>query len=180
MASHERLPPWHERHRLPNGRDVLIRPVRPEDAAPLRAGFDLLEPGILRRRLAGGATLGDDDLERLTRLNPKTDFTLVVTDPQPPGEAVVAALAHVGTDAAGHRGEFEVLVSPFIAGMGMGRYLLTRLVKWARSRRVDVLQGELPADNEALLVLARTLGFRRLEQSSDPRLARVSLEFADR
>ena len=135
MAARDRLPPWHERHRLPNGREVLVRPVRPEDAEPLRAGFALLEPVHLRTRLAAGdAEPANGAIQRLTRLNPRTDFMLVAADPEPPGQSVIAALAHVHTDAAGHRGEFTVLVSPFVAGMGIGRYLLARLVKWARSR----------------------------------------------
>lgn len=175
MVARDRLPPWHERHRLPNGREVLVRPVRPEDADPLRAVFALLEPALLRARMATGE-LGVEAAQRLTRLNPRTDFMLVACDPDPPGEAVIAALAHVRTDAAGHRGEFVVLVGDFVARMGMGRYLLARLAKWARSRRLDVMQGELPADNPAMLDLARSLGFRTQEPASDPSLVRVSLE----
>lgn len=176
MAARDRLPPWHERHRLPNGRQVLVRPVRPEDAEPLRAGLALLEPTSLRTRLAGTeGEIGAEAAQRLTRLNPRTDFMLVAGDPEPPGEAVIAALAHVRTDAAAHRGEFLVLVSPFVAGMGIGRYLLTRVVKWARGRRVDLLQGDLPAHNAAMLDLATSLGFQRAENSGDPAFVRVSL-----
>lgn len=179
MAAKDRLPPWHERHRLPNGRDVLVRPPRPDDAEPLRAAFDLLEPQRLRARLGGTATeLPPAVAERLVRPNPRTDFVLVVADPEPPGEAVIAAMGHVHTDPAGHRGEFVVLVSAFVGGMGLGRYLLTRLAKWARSRHVDVLEGDLPADNPAMLELARTLGFRVLDPTGDPSLARVSLQVA--
>ena len=39
MAARNRLPPWHEQIRLSNGREVLIRPIRPADADPLRQGF---------------------------------------------------------------------------------------------------------------------------------------------
>ena len=50
MAARNRLPPWHEQIRLSNGREVLIRPIRPADAAPLRQGFPLLEPDEIRQR----------------------------------------------------------------------------------------------------------------------------------
>ena len=40
MAARNRMPPWHENVRLSNGREVLIRPIRPEDALTLRAPFD--------------------------------------------------------------------------------------------------------------------------------------------
>lgn len=175
MAARDRLPPWHERHRLPNGREVLVRPVRPEDAEPLRAGFALLDPARLRARLGEGeADPGEGATRRLTRLNPRTDFMLVAADPEPPGQSVIAALAHVHTDAAGHRGEFTVLVSPFVAGMGIGRYLLARLVKWARSRGLDILQGDVGTEQVGLLAIAATLGFSTT-QASEPGLVRLSL-----
>lgn len=176
MAARDRLPPWHERHRLPNGRELLVRPVRPEDAGPLRAGFELLAPAGLRTRLAGGETEpGEGTARRLTRLNPRTDFMLVAADPEPPGESVIAALGHVRTDVAGHRGEFTVLVSPFVAGMGMGRYLLARLVKWARSRKLDILQGDVGADQDGLLDIAASLGFSRAA-AAEPGFVRLSLQ----
>ncbi|GAB6195674.1 N-acetyltransferase family protein [Lysobacter xanthus] len=175
MVARDRLPPWHERHRLDNGRDILIRPIRPEDAAPLRAGFDLLGPEPLRQQLGGAGELSTTEAERLSRPNPRTEFTLVATDLEGPGEAVIAAMAHAHTDPAAHEGMFTLLVSRFIAGLGMRRYLLTRMAKWARSRGLGVLRGDLPDDAD-LLRLAESLGFRRIEGGSDPALIRVALE----
>ena len=54
MAERNRMPPWHERLRLRNGREVQIRPIRPEDAEPLRAGFGLLRPEEIRQRFPKG------------------------------------------------------------------------------------------------------------------------------
>src|SRR5690606_37514026 len=135
MPARERLPPWHERQRLPNGREVLIRPIRPEDADPLRASFSLLQPEEVRQRfLQSMKSLPEDMLERLTRVNPKTEFALVAAEPLPPGEALVGAVARVTADPEGEQGEFAILVSHYVAGQGLGRYLMTRLVKWARAR----------------------------------------------
>lgn len=179
MSTRERLPPWHERHRLSNGRDVLVRPIRPEDAGPLLAGFALLEPDVLRAWLLDGRSdFTAADAQRLTRLNPKTDFALVVTDLDPPGAAVIAAHAHARTDPQGKRGEFGIVVSNFIADLGMGRYLLTRLAKWARSRKVQHLEGEIPARNAAMIELAQSLGFHRVDTSSHPTLVRVSADLS--
>ena len=50
MAARNRLPPWHEELRLRDGRELLIRPVRPDDAGPLREGFALLRPDEVRNR----------------------------------------------------------------------------------------------------------------------------------
>ena len=50
MNGHKRLPPWHEHFRMPNGRELLIRPIRPADADPSQGAFVLLGPEEGRQR----------------------------------------------------------------------------------------------------------------------------------
>ena len=94
MTARNRMPPWHESIRLANGREVLVRPIRPEDAGPLRAGFALLQPDEVRQRfLFPMKELSADQAERLTRPNNRRHFALVVAEPLPPGEALIGAVA---------------------------------------------------------------------------------------
>ncbi len=174
MTARERLPPWHERQQLPNGREVLIRPIRPEDAEPLRAGFALLQPDEVRQRfLYSMPDLSPEMAERFTRINPKTEFALVAAEPLPPGEALIGAVARIAVDADGHAGEFAILVSRYINGMGLGRYLMTRLVKWARSKKLERVYGDVLEHNQPMLALAQSLGFER--ESQQEGLIRVVL-----
>ena len=129
--------------------------------------------------LAGQRHPSAQDCERLARPNPRTEFTLVVADPDAPGSAVIAAVAAVQSDPAAHEGFFTILVSRFVSGLGMRRYLLTRIAKWARSRGVGILRGDLPQD-PSVLQLAESLGFRRVDGAEDPSLVRVALEPARR
>lgn len=175
MSTRERLPPWHERQRLPNGRDVLIRPIRPEDAEPLRAGFALLQPEEIRQRfLHSMRELPPEAVERFTRINPKTEFALVAAEPLPPGEALVGAVARISIDPNGRDAEFAILVSRYVAGMGLGRYLMTRLVKWARGKQLERVYGDVFEHNLPMLSLAQSLGFVR--ESQQDGLVRVSLD----
>lgn len=177
MPTRERLPPWHERQRLPNGREVLIRPIRPEDAGPLRAGFGLLQPEEVRQRfLHSLKELSLADAERFTRVNPKTEFALVAAEPLPPGEALVGAVARISIDPNGRDGEFAILVSRYIAGLGLGRYLMTRLVKWARGKKLERVYGDVFEHNQPMLALTESLGFRREASSEAPGLVRVVLD----
>ncbi len=193
MAARERLPPWHERQRLPNGREVLIRPIRPEDAGPLRAGFGLLQPEEVRQRFLHSLhELSPEMLDRLTRLNPKSEFALVAAEPLPPGEALVGAVARISMHPAvidparsavpGQRprqdAEFAILVSRYLAGMGLGRYLMTRLVKWARGKKVARVYGDVFEHNLPMLSLAQSLGFEREAQQAGQGLVRVSLDLS--
>lgn len=172
----DRLPPWHEYKRLQNGREVLIRPIRREDAEPLRAGFSLLRPDEIRQRFFYAIKeLTPEAAARLTRLDPELEFALVAAEPQPPGEALIGAVARVAITPGTREAEFAILVSHFISGMGLGRHLMLRLVRWARRKRLTRLYGDVLEHNTAMLGLAHALGFQR-EASNNPGLARIALD----
>ena len=62
---------WHERLRLSDGRELMVRPILPVDAEPLRVGFALLTPEEVRLRfLHPLKELSPDLLHRLTHLEP--------------------------------------------------------------------------------------------------------------
>lgn len=176
MVTRNRLPPWHEHMRLANGREVLIRPIRAEDAVPLRAGFSLLQPEEIRQRfLYAMKELSPEMAAQLTRPDPASEFALVVAEPLPPGEALIGAVARTSIAAGTRDAEFAILVSHYIGGMGVGRHLMQRLVRWAKGKRLDRLYGDVLEQNHAMLSLVQSLGFHR-EVADMPGLLRVSLE----
>jgi RimJ/RimL family protein N-acetyltransferase len=160
---------------LSNGRDVLIRPIRPDDAQPLRAAFSLLEPDEVRMRMSSSSELTTEMADKISRPDPRSEFAIVVAEPLPPGEAMVGAVARATIVPGGRDVEFAILVSRFIAGMGLGRHLMRRLVRWARGKQVDRIYGDVLEHNQPMLSLAQSLGFHR-EPSSDPGMVRVVLE----
>ena len=178
MSARNRLPPWHEQVRLANGREVLVRPIRADDAEPLRASFALLQPEEVRQRfLRPIKELSAEAVQRLTQPQPRSEFALVAAEPLPPGEALVGAVARASVCAGTRDAEFAILVSHYVAGMGVGRHLMRRLVRWARGKKLERLHGEVLESNQPMLSLADSLGFRR-EASDTPGLVRVVLDLA--
>ena len=176
MAARNRLPPWHEELRLPNGREVLIRPIRPDDAVPLRAGFSLLQPDEVRQRfLYAMKELSPEMAHRLTHPDTRSEFALVVSEPLPPGEALVGAVARASLSNGTRDAEFAILVSRYVGGMGLGRHLMRRLVRWAKGKKLDSLYGDVLEHNHPMLSLVQSIGFRR-EHSQTPGLVRVVLD----
>ena len=91
---------------------MLIRPIRPVDADPLRAAFPLLQPEEVRQRfLHAMSELSPAMAERLTRPDPKGEFALVAAEPYPPGEALVGAVARAAIVPGTRDPEFAILVS---------------------------------------------------------------------
>ncbi|TAK39468.1 MAG: GNAT family N-acetyltransferase [Lysobacteraceae bacterium] len=175
MAARNRLPPWHEMIRTADGREVLIRPIRPEDAVPLGAALPLLQPDELHGSFLQGQAPTAATLERLSKPDPRREFTLVASEPLQPGEAVIGAVARVGVLDGTGQGEFAILVGGFLAGKGLGRHLMRRLVRWAKGKKLDRLYGEVAEDNQPMLALAESLGFRR-EATTAPGYVRVVLD----
>ena len=176
MAARNRMPPWHENVRLSNGREILIRPIRPEDALTLRAGFALLQPDEVRQRfLHPMKELSVEQAERLARPNTRREFALVAAEPLPPGEALVGAVARIVVDDDGKAGEFAILVSHYINGMGLGRHLMRRLVRWAKGRKLERIYGDVLESNLPMQALAASLDFHR-EAGEAPGLVRMVLD----
>lgn len=160
--------PWCERVRLPDQRDLWIRPIAAEDAKPIQAGFALLHPEEIRKRYGYAMKeISEDYAHRLCHPRPGSDFVLVATEPMPPGQALVGAVARLVLDDDGRGAEFAILVSHFLAGQGLGRHLLCRLIQWGRRKHLGVIHGDVLADNHPMLELAQELGFVR-ENNHEP------------
>src|SRR3546814_15027089 len=88
-------------------------------------------------------------------------FALVAAEPLPPGEALVGAVARVAVTPGTRDAEFAILVSRYVAGMGLGRHLMRRLVRWARGKKLERMYGDVLESNQPMLYPAQSLGFRQ-------------------
>ena len=168
---------WTQRLDLSDGRTLCLRPIEPADAEPIRQTFSLLSPEEVRLRfLHPIKELKADLLRRLTQIDPRTQFALVVAEPLPPGQALIGAVARLAIDAGTRRAEFAILVSRFLAGQGLGTLLMKQLIRWAQLKRLDEIYGDVLDENDAMLGLAESLGFRRELIPDEPGLVRVRLD----
>jgi GNAT superfamily N-acetyltransferase len=164
--------------RLPDRRELVIRPICAEDAAPIAGAFQLLNEEEVRRRfLHVLKALSEAHLYQLTHPAAGTEFVVVASEPLPPGEALVPAVARLARDHdQPARAEFGLLVSHFVVGLGLGRLLLERLVEWSKRHGVRELWGDVMDDNTPMLELALRMGFHRETILGSPGLIRISLQ----
>ena len=167
--------PWQERIVLDDLRELLLRPIAPEDAEPIRAAFALLTPEEIRLRYQHPMkSLSDDYVRQLTHPQRGRDIVLVLAELLPPGEALIGAVARLSRIPGTPHAEFALIVSRFIAGNGLGRLLLKKLVSRARRNKLHSIYGDVLVDNAAMLHLAEALGFRR-ETCESAGMVRVRL-----
>ena len=169
-----------EAFQLSDGREMVVRPIQPDDAAPIAASFHLLNEDEVRRRfLHILKSLAEEHLRQLTHPATGSEFVVVAAEPLPAGEALVAAVARLSRDTDdSSRAEFGILVSHFVIGLGLGRLLMQRLIEWCRENAVTQLWGDVMDDNTPMLELATRLGFHRESIHGSQGLVRITLQLS--
>jgi acetyltransferase len=152
--------PW----MLPDGVEVLIRPIRPEDE-PMIARFHerLSERSVYLRYfhlLDLDRRVSHDRLIRICFNDYDRDIALVAEH----GNAILAVARLRKIDATD--AELAVLITDEYQGRGLGTELSRRLVEIARAEKIERVIAEILPENIHMQRVCRELGFR-MEQLPD-------------
>lgn len=160
---------------LANGSRVLVRPVLPQDLDLHRLFFDCLS-GVsrLNRFFSPIPSVPDALLEWLTLVDHNKHVALVAEVLGEQGERIVAEARYV-IDEEEEGAEVGIAVADGFRRLGLGTYLLTRLLGAARRARVPLVHGQTLVGNRAMVRLARKLGFSITADPRDDALVKVSL-----
>ncbi|MBV1798642.1 GNAT family N-acetyltransferase [Siccirubricoccus sp. G192] len=168
--------------RTPSGEVLLIRPIRPEDAAAHAEAFRNLAPEDVRWRFFSQLReMSPALVARLTQIDYGREMAFIATRRRPgqPEETVGAArlIREPAGEFSGAEAEFAVIVLPGMKGQGLGRHLMERLFDWGRANGVRSVVGHVLVDNRPMLGFVRALGFglRRSAEEEDVMEARLDL-----
>lgn len=166
-------PPYPEHlvrsRRLPDGTDVTVRPIRPEDDAMEAAFIGSLSSEARYNRLLSARRLTPDEIRCLTRIDYDREMAFVAVA----GEMRLLGVSRYVRDDEGYGAEFGIVVADAWQRRGVGSLLLVTLMQHAQSAGVVRLHGITLATNQAMQKLARRLGFELQPYSQDATLRRV-------
>lgn len=152
---------------------LLLRPIRPTDAALYPRFLERMDPEDLRMRfLVPTRTLTSQTLIRLTQLDYDRDMAFVALE-MISGD--LAGIVRYSSDPDRMRAEFGVLVRSDLKHRGLGRMMMQRLIEYARSEGIGELSGFVLRENAEMLALCRELGFEVNNLSGEPTEVLVSL-----
>ena len=136
---------------------VDVRPIRPEDEALYPAFIEKLEQRDVRLRfLAPRKVWSHAMLARLTQIDYDREMAFVALDPAT-GELWAVARLHADPDRI--EAEYAVLVRSDKQGIGLGWTMMQHLIDYARRTEIEVLYGDVLAENDEMLAMCRRLGF---------------------
>jgi acetyltransferase len=143
------------RVRLRDGREVQVRPIRPEDAGREQRFFERLsERSRFQRFMNYLKELPPRMLARFTQLDYDRELALVAL-----WQDEFVAVGRYAPNPDGASAEFAVTVADDWQGKGLGHALLERLCEAARAAGYDALVGNILEANHDMLALAAHLGF---------------------
>lgn len=164
---------WERTLALADGRELLLRPVRPEDDAMFRAFFARVTPEDLRLRFFSAVRdFSHDFIARLVQLDYARSMALAAIDPHS-GEMLGAV--RLLADADFERGEYGIMVRSDLKGLGLGWRLMQAMVEVARWMGLALVEGQVLRENSTMLAMCRQLGFRVEADPDDATVMRVTL-----
>ncbi len=158
---------------LADGSDVIIRPIRPEDAEMERAFVRRLSPQARYFRFMQSLQeLSQEMLVRFTQIDYDRELALVATI-HAGEEEVELGVARYFTNPDGEAGEFAIVVADEWQNRGIGTQLMSCLIDAAREKGFKCLQGEVLASNPKMLQFMKKLGFSHEAKADDPGIVTV-------
>jgi acetyltransferase len=158
------------------GRSILLRPIRPEDAEQHRAFFNALDvEDIHFRTFMQLRSLELSQLARLTQIDYDREMAFIATAEGDAGHRETLGVARAVSDPDNVTAEMAIIVRSDVKGHGLGRILLGKLLTYCRSRGTREVVGEVLIDNHRMIALARAFCFQILP-SEAPGTFKLRLE----
>ena len=155
------------------GRQVSVRPIRPEDEADFKAFMSgSAAADAYFRFFHLTRELPHSQLARFTQIDYDREMALIAVCQ---GELVAEVRAV--TEPGKQRAEFSVLLRPEWAQTGLDRVLLSRLIAYCRERGTGQLYSDVSPGDQRMLDVVAALGFRHLPEAG--RTIRIVLELAE-
>ena len=174
MAIHPYPPELETNWQLPDGTDVSVRPIRPEDAE-IEQDFvqNLSAESKYFRFMQSMNKLTPMMLARFTQIDYDREMALVAVINEHSPAARILGVARYVSNPDRHSCEFALTVADAWQRKGIGRQLMQRLMTVARDRGIEIMQGDVLSQNNKMLQLCERLGFRRVHHAEDPDVVEV-------
>ena len=159
---------------LADGQDIIIRPIRPEDAEIEQAFVhDLSAESRYFRFMHTVQDLTPEMLVRFTQIDYHREMALiaVIIDN---GREKEIGVTRFAINPDGESCEFALVVADNMGGKGLGRKLTSALMDAARAKGLKRMEGEVLSNNERMLRLMRRLGFTIANDPEDGTIKQVS------
>lgn len=140
---------------------VLLRPIRPEDE-PAHKQFVLKvsDEDRYKRFFADVGELGHEELARMTQIDYDREMAFVAIGQDGAFSQQILGVVRAISNPDLSDAEFAILVRSDLKGLGLGKLMMEKIVRYARERGIGQLSGMTMPSNRGMINLAKRLGFK--------------------
>lgn len=163
---------------LPDGTRVLMRPLRPDDAA-LYPDFiaHVTKEDLRLRFFMAIRELSPARIAEFTQLDYARAMAFIAID-EATGNMLGVVRVHLDTDS--RSGEYAVIVRSALKGNGLGWLLMQRMIAYAREIGITTVHGQVLCDNTTMLRMCAQLGFGIADDPESRGMKVVTLTLGDK
>jgi len=174
MAIHPYPPGLETSWQLSEDINVLVRPIRPEDATTERSFVDNLSADSKYFRFMNHMDkISPLLLARFTQIDYDREMALVAMLDEHTPETKMIGVARYISNPDKRSCEFALTVADEWQKRGLGRKLMERLITIASDRGLRVMEGDVLAQNSKMLRLCSALGFHTIHDNTEPEVVIV-------
>jgi len=161
---------------LNDGVDIVIRPIRPEDAES-EAKFvrELSKETKYFRFMSSLQELSQEMLVRFTQIDYHNEMALIATHSNGAGEEQIG-VARYTTNLDKKSCEFALVISDEWQSRGIAHHLMQNLMEIAWDRDLEKMEGQVLSSNSRMLDLVRSLNFQVSNDPSDSAVKKVEAQ----
>jgi acetyltransferase len=145
------------------GRDLMLRPIRPEDEPQHVQFLQRVDAQDLRLRFFYTLrVMSHNQLARFTQIDYDREMAFIASVDDGKATAETWGVVRAIADPDNTQAEFAILVRSDLKGCGLGSLLMKKIIRYCAARGTGVLTGTVLPGNERMLALARELGFSQV------------------
>lgn len=149
-----------EQTTLPNGIQINIRPIRPEDEPDHWNFLEHMSLQDKRFRFFGNvSSLPRNEMVKLTQIDYDREMAFLAKGESPDGTYATLGVARAIISPDNSIAEFAVAIRSDCKRIGLGRVLMQTIIRYLASRGTRQITGEALGDNKNMVELANALGF---------------------
>ncbi|MDT8317911.1 MAG: bifunctional acetate--CoA ligase family protein/GNAT family N-acetyltransferase [bacterium] len=154
------ITPW----KMSDGREVLLRPIRPEDEPLEKEMLSTLSEEALRYRFF--QVIRKISHEMLTRFcNIDYDREIaIVAELKEEGERKIVGIGRLIIEPDFKKGEYAVVVHDNYQRRGLGNKLVDMLIGFGQEKGLNIIYGQVLTENKGMLKICERMGFKVKDQ----------------
>ena len=145
---------------LKDGREVLLRPIRPEDEPLIRELFKTFSEETMRFRFFRFIKdISHEMLASYCNIDYSREISIVAEETEGDSNRVIG-MARLVVEPDGEKGEIAIVVGDPWQNLGLGTRLLEHIIDVGRDMGLKTIFGEILAENTRMIHLCYKRGFK--------------------